>query len=318
MTVKQAQMLLAAVIAARATSFLFSKMLVDALQPFDLLAVRFLIAAGLLAIIFHTRLAALSLRALAHGGIIGIAFFATMACEMHALQGASSSTVSFLENMAVVFVPLATAVAARRLPTPPMAIACVAALIGVGFLTLGGLAGTDTLTGILFGLGSGAGYTAAILATAKLAREDDPIQLGVVQIAVMGLLALAATLLFETPALPTSAWQWGSLAVLVIVCTGFGFTLQPLAQRHLSADTAGLFCALSPLVATLMGWAVLGEPLTPLRIAGMLLIGGSMLVASIPWDKKKTPAGLGRAGVAGDRRAKEGDWEGIASRPVDV
>lgn len=249
MTAKQATALLAAVIAARATSFLFSKMLVGSLQPFDLLAVRFLIAAALLAVIFHKRLAALSARALRHGSVIGIAFFATMACEMHALQGASSSTVSFLENMAVVFVPLATALAARRLPSPPMALACVTALVGVGFLTLGGAAGVDAPAGILFGLGSGAGYTVAILATAKLTREDDPIQLGVIQIAVMGLLALAATLLFEKPMLPADAGQWASFAVLVIVCTGFGFTLQPLAQRYLSADTAGLLCALSPLVA---------------------------------------------------------------------
>ncbi|MGI6535646.1 MAG: DMT family transporter [Eggerthellaceae bacterium] len=297
MTVRQAQALLAAVIAARATSFLFSKMLVDSLQPFDLLAVRFLLATALLAVVFRKRLAALSARALLHGGIIGCAFFATMACEMHALQGASSSTVSFLENMAVVFVPLATALAARRLPTPPMALACGTALAGVGFLTLGGSAGVDTPAGILFGLGSGAGYTVAILATARLAREDDPIQLGIVQIAVMGVLALAATLLFETPRLPAGAGQWGSLAVLVIVCTGFGFTLQPMAQRHLSADTAGLFCALSPLVATLMGCVFLGEPLTPVRVTGMALIGGSMLVASIPRGKRKTPAGLGRAGV---------------------
>lgn len=52
-----------------------------------------------------------------------------------------------------------------------------------------------------------------------------------------------------------------------------------------------------PLVATLMGCVFLGEPLTLVRVTGMALVGGSMLVASIPWDKRKTPAGLGRAGV---------------------
>lgn len=227
-TVRQAEALLTAVIAARATSFMFSKSLVGILSPFDVLAVRFLLAAALSALLFHKRLASLSVRTLKHGGAIGIAFFATMAFEMHALQGASSSTVSFLENMAVAFVPLATALSMRRLPRLSMT------------------------------------------------------------------------------------------AALVIVCTGFGFTLQPLAQKHLSADTAGLICALSPLVATLMGWMFLGEPLTLLRLAGMAAVMASLFVADASLGKRKTPAGLGRAGVACDRRGEEGDWEGIASRPVDV
>ena len=38
MTVRQAEMLLAAIIAARATSFMFSKILVGTMAPFNILA----------------------------------------------------------------------------------------------------------------------------------------------------------------------------------------------------------------------------------------------------------------------------------------
>jgi drug/metabolite transporter (DMT)-like permease len=284
MTMRQAELLLAAVISARATSFMFSKVLVESLQPFDILAVRFLLATALLVVVFHRQLQGLSRSTIAHGSIIGLAFFATMACEMYALEGASSSTVSFLENMAVAFVPLATALMARRLPRPSMALACIVAIIGVGLLTLGSTPGADSPSGILFGLGAGLGYTVAIIATAKLSKNDDALQLGIIQIAVMGLCSLVATLVLEKPALPSTPAQWASIAVLIIVCTGFGFTLQPMAQKHLSADTAGLFCALSPLVATVFGCAFLGEGLTLERVFGMALIISAMLIASISWD----------------------------------
>ena len=47
------ELLLIAVIAARATSFIFSKMILESLAPFNLLAVRFIIAFVLLALIFR-------------------------------------------------------------------------------------------------------------------------------------------------------------------------------------------------------------------------------------------------------------------------
>lgn len=290
MTVRQAEMLLAAIIAARATSFMFSKILVGTMAPFNILAVRFLIAAGLLIVLFHRRLLKLDRRTLGCGAAMGGVFFASMALEMHALTGASSSTVSFLENTAIVLVPMAAALMARRRPAAPVAAACTVAMIGVGLLTAGGGPGGDTVPGVLFGLGSGAAYSAAILTTARLSQEGDPLTLGIVQVATMGLLALGASLVFEAPVLPTAPAEWGSLAALIVVCTGFGFTLQPVAQSRLSADVAGLLCALSPFVAAVLGAVFLGEEVTPCRLAGMALIAVAMLVASLP--RGLTPRGL--------------------------
>ena len=53
---KTGECLLAAVVIARATSFLFSKLLLESMTPTNLLAVRFLIAFALLAILFRKKL----------------------------------------------------------------------------------------------------------------------------------------------------------------------------------------------------------------------------------------------------------------------
>lgn len=210
------ELLLIAVIAARATSFIFSKMILESLAPFNLLAVRFIIAFVLLALIFNKAVRSLAARDLLAGTVIGTAFFITMACEMIALTQAASSLVSLLENCAIIFVPLLEILLYKKLP--------------------------GKLTVISTGM---------------------------------------AMLLTETPQLPQSGSQWLMLAMLIIVCTGFGFTLQPMAQSHVSAARAGLFCAVSPAIAALLGVTVLGEPFGTLDVLGLVLILASIIMPYI-------------------------------------
>ena len=115
MTARHAAWLLAAVIAARATSFLFSTILLADMGPLTLLGVRFTLAFAVLVLLFWWHLRGLSRRAVLHGCLMGAAFFATMAFELHALTRAPSSTVSLLENLAIVIVPLAEALLLTRL-----------------------------------------------------------------------------------------------------------------------------------------------------------------------------------------------------------
>lgn len=131
------ELLLIAVIAARATSFIFSKMILESLAPFNLLAVRFIIAFVLLALIFNKAVRSLAARDLLAGTVIGTAFFITMACEMIALIQAASSLVSLLENCAIIFVPLLEILLYKKLPGKLTVISTGMAMLGVVLLALG-------------------------------------------------------------------------------------------------------------------------------------------------------------------------------------
>lgn len=143
------ELLLAAVISARATSFIFSKLALEAMDTFNLLAVRCLLALAVLAVLFFRRLRHIGRRTLLAGAAIGTAFFLCMSAELTALHTASSSSVSLLENCAIVFVPLIDALLLRRLPDKKTAASTIAAFLGVLCLALeqGGLSG-----GIFWGL----------------------------------------------------------------------------------------------------------------------------------------------------------------------
>ena len=92
------ELLLAAVISARATSFIFSKLALEAMDTFNLLAVRCLLAFAVLAVLFFRRLRHIGRRTLLAGAAIGTAFFLCMSAELTALHTASSSSVSLLSS----------------------------------------------------------------------------------------------------------------------------------------------------------------------------------------------------------------------------
>ena len=250
------------------------------MEPFNLLAVRFLLAFVFLCFVTRKRMKGLKMKTVCRGMALGAAFFLTMGCEMLGLLTTDSSVTSFLENTAVVIVPLLQAVILRRLPKPIIIISGMVTLTGIGFLTLQGTGGFQFTAGQLLCMGAAFFYAVAIILTDRFSREDDPLVLGVLQVGVIGLFSLFASLIFEQPHLPAQPSAWGAIAVLAFICTGLGFTLQPMAQRGTTAERAGLFCALNPLTATVIGVLILDE-----NFGLQSLIGGALVLAGILLSK---------------------------------
>ncbi|MGI6590412.1 MAG: DMT family transporter [Eggerthellaceae bacterium] len=312
MTLHQAELLLAAVIAARATSFLFSKILLVEMGPFSLMGLRFLLASLILALAFNRRLRSLPRQAVLHGLIVGSVFFATMAFELYALVYTDSGMVALLENLAIILVPLSEALLVRRFPNRAVAIAVPLAVGGV-FCSAAGRGVFCSPMGFfgigeLLALGAAVCYTVTILLTARVAKTDDPLGIGIVQLLAMSAFSIVCAFLFEQPTLPTDGIGWASLVVLVVVCTGFGFTLQPVAQRYLSAGRAGLFCAITPLVASVLGMMFLGETGNVLTYAGIGFIVVAMVVANLTPGQEKVPEGsvkrMAPSDLAAERRGQ--------------
>lgn len=116
MTRTQAELLLAAVIIARSTSYVLTKVGLQDMGKFTLLAVRFLLAFAFLAVLFWRRLLHIDRRTLLSGLAIGGIYFCVMTAELTALKTVETSTVSFVTNTAVVIVPIVQAVLSRRWP----------------------------------------------------------------------------------------------------------------------------------------------------------------------------------------------------------
>lgn len=280
MSRRQAELLLAAVILTRSTGYLFSKAGIESLGVFNLLAARFLLAFALLAIIFFRKFKTVKPGDVLRGAVLGGVFALVMALELTALKTTDTSTASFLENTAIIFVPLIEALLLRRAPERTALISAAAALAGVALLTLG--SGSFGFTaGELYCLCAALVYALAIIITDRFSRRGDGLMMGVMQVGFIGIYALAASFIFEAPRLPSGGTEWGVILALAIVCTCVGFTFQPVAQAHLSSECAGLFCALSPVFASLLGVVFLGEPVTLQGVFGAALILFSLYIPHI-------------------------------------
>ena len=276
--------LMASLSVARGASFLFSKYLLSNMEPLNLLGIRFLIAFAVLFLLFSRKVISdvkANPRIVAVSLLLGIVYFICMAAELTGLKYTTAATCSFLENSAIVIVPIAEAFLLRRLPKPVVLISAVITFIGIGLIIFNNsAAGVSSGTPFISSLGLGEllciiaalTYAAAIIITDRVSGIYDPLTFGIIYVGFMGAFGMIASFMTETPHLPQSGTQWVLLLILAIVCTAFGFALQPVAQKPLTSESAGIICAVNPLTTAVMGWLFMGDALGLSGIVGAALI----------------------------------------------
>lgn len=277
------EILFAVLVAARATSFVFNKILLGHIGVMSLLALRFLAAAVILVILFPKKITVINKESLKGGTAIGVAFFLVMVTELMATRTADTSLVSTVQHVSVILVPIMNAVITRKMFGMNTAVGAVLAFLGILCF---GLKGGSFRGSIWMSLIAAFMYATVVILTDKLTTpETDPITVGMVQLLTMGILATVFALFTEKITLPSGPSEWAMFVYLVVICTCFGYTLTPYAQSHISVDRAGIICAVNPAVAAVMGVLILGEDMGLLGTIGLLLVLSSMLLPYIRLQK---------------------------------
>lgn len=281
-----AKLLLVLVFATRGTSFLFSKILMQDMSPMSILAVRFTLAFLILAVIFWKKLRECSKESLKGGVVLGVLYTVCMIFEMYGLRLIDTGVSALIENMAIVMVPVYAAVWTRTLPRKKTMLCALLAVAGVALLSLTQDSGGGELLGIVLAICAALTYAACIMATEKVTQDADPLTVGILQLGVMGVICLILSLGKGDFGLPQNGQQWMMLLMLVLVCSCFGFTLQPVGQKELPAETAAVFTVLNPLTASVIGVTLAGEELSAMKLAGYLVILSALLLYNMPDGRK--------------------------------
>lgn len=270
MNVTGAMVLMASVMIARGTSFIFSKWLMNDLAPVNILAVRFCIAFIILAVIFYKKMLLIDKATLLKGMALGAAYTINMIVEMYGLRLVDAGTCSFIENSAILIVPIYMCLITKKLPESKVMLCAFIAVVGIGFLTVSG--GFEFNPGIVLVILAALIFGGCVILTDFVTKEGDPITMGILQVGFMGVFSTIYTLIFEQPVLPKTTMQWGMILMLALVCSCFGFTFQPLAQKYISAETAGVFTAVNPLTTCIFGIILHEEGLNIFKALGGTLI----------------------------------------------
>lgn len=272
LSVTASDLLFALAIVVRSSALLFSSIAMRGLEPFNILAVRFLLAFSILLILFRKRFLNINKKTFYRGLAVGLSFFSCMAFEMFSLKYSPSSKVAFLENLAMVFVPLIDAFLLRCLPKASAILSAIVALFGVALLTLGESGQMTLSKGEILAILAAFGFAVTIIITDRVSKNGDSFMIGVIQVGVIGFASLACSLIFEQTKLPSSGSQWGAIIYLAIVATCVGFVIQPVAQSGTTSSHTGLISSLNPVVAALLGAIFLGERFGTKGIVGAFLI----------------------------------------------
>ena len=211
----------------------------------------------------------------------GLAFAGDLAFWHWSIHFTSVANSTLLANLAAPFVTLAVWMFWRQRPSATFAAGLGAALLGVAMLVHTSLAFSPTaLLGDAFGVVTAVFYAAYILAVKEL-RDRGAATLFVMAVAT----TLTAVLLFPVALasgealLPTSASGWLVLVGLAGIshCAGQGLIAYSLA--HLPAAFSSVSLLFQPVMAAIFAWVLLSEPLTPLQMAGGLVVLAGIYLA---------------------------------------
>src|SRR5690242_3621553 len=171
-----------------------------------------------------------------------------------------------------------------RSVAPPVAwFGFVVSLGGVGLVTVGGGGGGATLAGDALVLVSLLLSATVTVAQGRLLIGRDPVAVTAVQFLGAALGALPVAVLTEgMPAAPAGAGVPLAVVALALAGTLVPFTLFAFGQSRVSAEVAGAFLNLEPLVGAIAGAVVVGDPVGLVQAGGGAAILAGIALSSRP------------------------------------
>ena len=259
------------------STFVLVKRALDDASALLFVAIRFTVAATVMAWLFRRRWSWQP----PQGGILaGICLFGGYAFQTAGLKLTTPSKAAFLTGLTVVMVPLMSSLVYRVYPHISEAIGVSIATIGMGLMTLQGnaigVARGDALV-ILCALA----FAAHIVVVGHYSKMAPFEPLAVWQLGITAASALAGFWWMEKPYFHPSPILWFALMVSSLFSTALAFTVQAWAQQVTTATRAALIFALEPVVAWIFAFTVMGERLPGRAVFGAVLILSGILVAEL-------------------------------------
>lgn len=204
------------------------------------------------------------MRAFILGALNFTLFWALLFVAAYRLPGGVAATVGAVQPLIVVFL------AALLLGTAVKASAVIAALIGifgVGLLVLGSGISLDPI-GLFAGIGGAVSMGAGTVLTRKWQPPVPLLTFAAWQLTAGGLLLVPLALLFEPPLPPLDAQNVSGILYLGLIGAALTYILWFRGISRIDPSAVSALGFLSPLSAVLIGWALLGQALTPTQLAG--------------------------------------------------
>ncbi len=248
------------------TTVPLSKVALGWLPPGWLAFARFALAAAVLLVASRSRLRAAASPAILVTGAIG--YGGSVLLQNLGIERTSVTHAALLIGATPVMVAIIAAALRHSVARPLAWSGFALSLAGVGLIA-GGQGSGSSLGGDALVLAAqliSAGFT---VSQARLLRGRDPIAVTGLQLAAAAVAVLPIALITEHHAAgPGTMTALLATIGLVLAGTVLPTSLFAFGQSRVSADVAGAFLNLEPLVGAIMGIALFAEPAGPVQVAG--------------------------------------------------
>lgn len=262
-------------------TFAVVKIGLDLSSPFIFLAIRFTVAAALMAAFQWKMHGHVRREEIFPGMRLAFFMFSGYCFQTVGLQYTTASNSGFVTGSSVVLVPLLLGVFWGRALTKWLYIGSFAALIGLYFLTVPAeglryLNRGDVLTFV------GAGFYAVhIILVGEYSQERSVSALSLIQVAGCAAMAWPLTVFAGGIRWQPIRFVWGwplllSILICAVFATAIAFTVQLWAQQYTSPGHAAILFALEPVFAVITSYLFLTE-----RLSRRAWIGAGLVVAGI-------------------------------------
>lgn len=259
------------------SSYLATKETVDADSIFAFLALRFAMAAGVLALVLGRRITRVGRDEMLAGVLSGAILAVICMCETYGVTETSASNAGLIMALTVVITPLLSGRGAVAplfyAPAAMVVLGCMALTQSGGFA----LPGAGDL--LLVAAAVLRAIHVTVISRTSIPRRLDPGAVTLVQLVTVSALTTApACALGQFSAVPQmSVRDWTLTAYLAFACTVFAFGVQMWAVRYSTPARMSLLLGSEPLWAVLIGVGLAGDAVTVPGVLGAALVLGGTL-----------------------------------------
>ncbi|MGY5779834.1 EamA family transporter [Rhizobium sp. LEGMi135b] len=255
------------------STYLVTTQLLPAGYPLTVAMLRAL-PAGLLLLVIVRRLphGIWWLKSLVLGALNFSVFWWLLFISAYRLPGGVAATVGAVQPLIVIVL------ARLLLGSPIRSLSIVAAIAGIGGVALLILTPNATLDpiGIVAGIAGAFSMAAGTVLSRRWRPDVSPLTFTAWQLTAGGILLLPVALLLEPPLPHLTGANILGFTYLGLIGAALTYILWFRGLSRLEPSVVSPLGFLSPTTAVILGWAVLGQQLSPMQMFGIIVVLGSV------------------------------------------
>ncbi|HWP81111.1 MAG TPA: DMT family transporter [Bacteroidota bacterium] len=256
------------------STFTITKVLLEGIEPFLYVALRFTLASLLFALVFRKKLTVSEVLSSRRGWILGLLLFLGFSLQTLGLQFTTASKSAFITGLMVIMTPILQVIIERRPPKLGNVIGIVLVTIGLYLLT--SPEGSEFNIGDLLTLGCAISFALYIVYLDIFSKGVRPEGITLTQFLFCGVVGSITALAIEPLNLQLTDGIVLAILYLTIFATIVAIYVQTRFQKHTTPTRAAVIFAAEPVFAAIIAYFALNEV-----IGTVGLLGGGLIVAGV-------------------------------------